>query len=358
MKLININEMQMPTWRWLKMNSTQVEVVAEPQPFSNDVIYINAEQVKLEEQADLSAITDLPADLERMLRFVLENQNHSLTVTIPKGVRLEQPVYLEFLLDKTSPQLVNFLHIKAEAGSQGDVIVSYRSIGDEQYFHGGFTYLEADPDASVHLIKTQMFGDTEINVDMTAVKVAAGAGADVTLVELGAKEVVSGCNILLDGAESRSNLDCLYMGSGNRKQDFNYRTELRGESTEGEMVIRGALTGQARKLLKCTLDFVSGASGSKGREEETVLTLSDKAVNLTVPLLLCGEDNVEGEHATTTGKPDAQKLFYLMSRGFSELDAKRLLVEASFTPIINKIPSEELCRDIFSRVREVVHHDE
>lgn len=357
MKLLNINEMQMPTWRWLNMNSTQAEVVETPQPYCNDVVYVNAKQVKLDETAGILAIPNLPIDLERMLGFVLENKNHSLTVTIPKGVRLEQPVYLEFLLDKASPHLVNFLHIKAEAGSQGDVIVTYRSTGDEQYFHGGFTYLESEPGASVRLIKTQMFGDTEINVDMNAVKVDADAGAEVTLVELGAKNVISGCNIQLDGSNSHSNLNCLYLGSGTRKQDFNYRTELRGEGSEGEMVIRGALTGQAKKLLKCTLDFISGASGSKGREEETVLTLSDKAVNLTVPLLLCGEDNVEGEHATTTGKPDAQKLYYLMSRGFSELDAKRLLVEASFAPIINKIPAEELCRDIFSRVREVVHHD-
>lgn len=50
----------------------------------------------------------------------------------------------------------------------------------------------------------------------------------------------------------------------------------------------------------------------------------------------------------STGKIDENKLFYLMSRGFSELEAKKLIIESSFNPITEKVPIEELRRKSLS----------
>jgi len=359
MKLTNLNELQMPSWHWLNINDTELNLTADiGVAYLNKAECRNSSEIKLQPQADGEPIEALPADMQRMREFIAAHQNYSLTITIPQHVRLEQPVFLDFILDDMSPVLIDQLHIRAEKGSQADIVVTYRAAGNAVCFHGGFAYLEAAPDARVRLFKIQMLGSNDIHLDTTAVTAAEGGRGDVLTCELGGAQVISSCNIALAGAASSSNLDSLYLGSGRRRLDLNYRLEVRGTSSDGEIVVKGALSGSAKKTLKSTLDFISGASGARGREVETVLTLSDRVINLSAPLLLCGEDNVEGEHATTTGRPDEAKLYYLMSRGFSEKEAKRLLVEASFTPLLNKIPSDSLRGDILTKIQEVVHDEQ
>ncbi len=358
MKFTQLNELQMPTWRWLNMNTAMLDVEAEfDTPYKGGVLSGGNTEVKIEHHTDLQTIEHLPDDMVRLGEFVFKHQNYGLTVTIPKDVQLEEPILLEFVLDEGSPVLIDFLHIKAEAGSRADVVVSYRSPDGSAYFHSGFAFLQAAPESQVRLIKVQMLGKHASHLDATAVCVGEGGQGNVLFCELGGGQVVSGCNVSLAGTDSRGGLDTLYLGSGGKKQDFNYRLELRGRTSEGEISVKGALAGTTRKVLKSTLDFIRGAAGSKGREEETVLTLSDRAINLSTPLLLCGEANVEGAHATSSGKPDPGKLYYLMSRGFTERDAKRLLVEASFTPILDKLPTQELRDAVYGRIKEVVHNE-
>ena len=73
---------------------------------------------------------------------------------------------------------------------------------------------------------------------------------------------------------------------------------------------------------------------SKGNENEFCILLSDKAKSLALPMLLCTEDDVEGNHSTASGKVDNKDLFYIMSRGLSYKEAIRLIVKAKFNQII------------------------
>lgn len=61
-----------------------------------------------------------------------------------------------------------------------------------------------------------------------------------------------------------------------------------------------------------------------------MLLFSPNARNRTAPLILCGEEEVEGQHAASVGRLDENKLYYLRSRGLSEAQARRLMVDARF----------------------------
>jgi iron-regulated ABC superfamily ATP binding cassette transporter membrane protein len=68
--------------------------------------------------------------------------------------------------------------------------------------------------------------------------------------------------------------------------------------------------------------------------------------NRSVPLMLSHEGDVDGHHAVSIGRMDAEKLFYLMSRGLDDRAAQQLIVEASFEPVMARIESEELRAEI------------
>ena len=77
-----------------------------------------------------------------------------------------------------------------------------------------------------------------------------------------------------------------------------------------------------------------------------MLLFSPAARNRTAPLILCGEEEVEGQHAASIGRLDEAKLYYLRSRGLSEEQARRLMVDARFAPAIEKIPLDTLKNEV------------
>ena len=112
------------------------------------------------------------------------------------------------------------------------------------------------------------------------------------------------------------------------------------------MQVRGALLGGAAKTFRGTLDFLEGSKGSVGREDEEVMVLSDHVQNRSVPIMLSHEDDVDGHHAVSICKMDEEKLFYLMSRGLDLAEAQKLVVEANFQPVLDRIDNDELKAEI------------
>lgn len=114
--------------------------------------------------------------------------------------------------------------------------------------------------------------------------------------------------------------------------DFNDVSVHTGRDTLCEMAHRRCADRQRRKILRGTVDFQRGAKRGVGHESEDVLLFSPNARNRTAPLILCGEEEVEGQHAASVGRLDENKLYYLRSRGLSEAQARRLMVDARFAP--------------------------
>ncbi len=80
------------------------------------------------------------------------------------------------------------------------------------------------------------------------------------------------------------------------------------------------------------------------------MLLSDKAKSIALPMLLCTEDDVEGNHSTASGKVDESAVFYIMSRGLSHKEAVKLLVKANFNKIIEDINNEDVREEILQEI--------
>ena len=66
-----------------------------------------------------------------------------------------------------------------------------------------------------------------------------------------------------------------------------------------------------------------------GSEQETVLLADERVANRTVPVILCDEDDVAGNHGATIGHVAADQLFYLKCRGLSQEAAEGLFATAT-----------------------------
>ena len=85
------------------------------------------------------------------------------------------------------------------------------------------------------------------------------------------------------------------------------------------------------------------AEGIDTFEQNDNLVLTDGAHADSVPNLEIETGEIEGAgHASTTGRFDDQHLFYLMSRGIEEEEARRLVVHGFFNDIIRRIGVPDL----------------
>lgn len=188
----------------------------------------------------------------------------------------------------------------------------------------------AGRDSRVSITTTQTLDDTWVVLDDTGLVLDERAHVDIRHTALGASHSYTGLAGDLRGEAAKTTIDTRYQGQRNQELDFNYVLRHRGPKTESTMNANGVLADASKKTLRGTIDFIRGCKQATGQEVETVLLANDEAENRSVPVILCGEDDVAGNHGATIGHVRPEQLFYVACRGLSPLAAERLFTVATF----------------------------
>ena len=152
---------------------------------------------------------------------------------------------------------------------------------------------------------------------------------------------------------------CLdYVLSQKEKADFNLVVNHRGKKTTSNIVADGVLREDAVKIFRGTIDLKHGAKGASGTEQENVLLMDDSVVNQTIPVILCDEDDVEGNHGASIGRLDEESLFYMQSRGLSLEAAYELVAEARMENAIHSIMDKRVEEYIEEELRGMRSEEE
>ncbi len=229
--------------------------------------------------------------------------------------------------------------VKVEA-APGTRITVYEQMEARQNFNLR-TSLVAHKDAVIRLVQlqdtregsllhNQIDGHCEENGHIELIQMFVGRG-----------HLYSDSRFILQGDRSGLEADIGYLGRREQKLDMNLAVDHFGKHTESEINAAGALMDSSAKVFRGTIDFKNGSSDSVGNEKETVLMLGENVVNKTVPLILCAEENVVGNHGATIGELDDETLFYFESRGIGREAAEDLLARASIERLARKTGDAE-----------------
>ncbi|MCD8382525.1 MAG: SufD family Fe-S cluster assembly protein [Clostridiales bacterium] len=332
---IKVNRLSAPTWHWLKMNDCTLNGVDVPSP-ACPVVEGEVAPAEGWDSASFAAIqTGMGRDMDALTR---ESGAEPLRLSIPAGEERVVRVHLCRGLEENQLLPVEVL---ARAGSRLTLLMDYTSERDGGGLLAFQTRLLLEENAQVKLVQLQLQGDADLALnDVGAV---CGDGAKLRLVQLflGAAETCSGCCAALDGRKSALEADTGYLGRNQQHIDFNYLALHRGVGSKSELRASGVLRDTARKLLRGTIDFQNGAAGAEGDEREDVLLLDEGVVNQTIPLILCAEEDVQGNHGATIGQLDEDLLFYLMSRGMTGAAVENMVARARIEAVCQQIGDEQ-----------------
>ena len=181
-----------------------------------------------------------------------------------------------------------------------------------------------DKDASFKSITVTVGGDV-VRILPTVEFIAPGASAEL----LGVYFATTG-----QFFEHRMHVD---HAMPNAKSRVNYKGALAGKDAHtvwiGDVLIRAV------------------AEGTDTYELNRNLLLTDGARADSVPNLEIETGEIVGAgHASTTGRFDDEQLFYLMSRGITMENARRLVVRGFFNEIISEIGDEAVQERLMDRI--------
>ena len=202
------------------------------------------------------------------------------------------------------------------------------------------TRIVVETGAKLHLIEMLGVNEGQQHLESVGLEVHQDAAVDVKQYALGGSTIGLGLTANLVGARARLDLNNRYHATHEETLDINHLVRMRGTSTRAQLTESGVLNEAAKKTLRATIDLVRGAKDAQGNEIETVMILGDDVVNKTMPVILCDEDDVAGNHGATIGSVSPEQLDYLAARGLSRQDAEQLFIRALFEDAIINAPEE------------------
>ena len=281
---------------------------------------------------------------------ILEELNHE---TANNKIRIQtnsknENVKIIYNFDDNNLNLIN--QIEIIANNDANVTIVYKSNTLNRCLHNGIIRTIVNKDAKLNINIVNLLNENSDNFEAIENRLEANSKLKYTIIDIGGKTSVSNYYSNIIGENADNDLKSIYLGIDNQRKDINYIAELRGVKTNIDIDVQGALQDSAKKNFKGTIDFKKGCKKAKGNENEYCMLLSDKAKSIALPMLLCTEDNVEGNHSTASGKIDNNQLFYIMSRGLSYKEAVKLIVKANFNKIIERITDEELKNEVLNEI--------
>ncbi len=349
LKYTNINPIPSLTWNWLKLNRASLETEAPIQGGKMTMSGISEGLTYMEDGSDLAeAFPQMKSGAGQDADALIAAFSPTPAAFVAqKGKKISSPLLLRFESEKGKSQ-VSQQFIVAEENSSLTIIMVYTSASDADGFNALQTKVWAKEGSSVHIVKVNLLGSKYIHLDDTAVLCEDRASVNFTQIELGGQKSYAGLGTTLAGYQSTFKSDTAYHARSSQFLDMNYAVWHKGAKSDTQMSVKGVVADDAVKVYRGTIDFQRGCAGATGDEQEETLILSPSAVNKSIPMILCDEEDVSGTHGASIGRLSADELFYMQSRGISEEEARQMMSRAKITAVAHLIPLQSVQEEIES----------
>ena len=345
MEVLKLNETPVRTSKNFNMNNIKLEDINIPNIIEE---FKNIEMSKNISNNEVSNINLNYGIGSILINQLKEKSNKKIKIIIDE--KMNENIVITFKFDNNNINLLENIEIIAEENSSGTIILRYETSDENIYYHNGIIRAHLKNNSKINIVIANLINIKSNNFLTVDNLIESNAKVDYTIIDFGGKNSITNYYSNLIGNKSDNFINTIYLGKDNQLFDLNYIAELKGEKSNINIEVQGALTDKAKKNFKGTIDFKKGCKGATGNENENCMLLSDTAKSLALPMLLCSEESVEGNHSSSAGKIEEKELFYIMSRGFEYKEAMKLIVRAKFNKILENINDKELLDRILKEI--------
>jgi Fe-S cluster assembly scaffold protein SufB len=148
------------------------------------------------------------------------------------------------------------------------------------------------------------------------------------------------------GEGGESNINWVFYGKGYEKFDIFAGNIFDAPNCKGEILVKGVVSENSKASVVGEIDITLKGGGTDSYLKEDLLMLDKTAKVDAIPSLEIKTNDVKAGHGVAVEKLTDDKLFYLMARGISRDEAKKLMLEGFLKSLYADFPSESLVDNI------------
>lgn len=271
-------------------------------------------------------------------------------IAIPADTVVAEPTTVRLTGLDAERAAAGHLVVTAGAFSKAVVIVEYS---------GSATWAEnievvvADG-ADLTFVTVQDWADDTVHVVNQHARIGRDGHLTHVAVTFGGDVVRASTSADYRGTGGSVDLFGVYFADAGQHLEHRLFVDHTAPHTRSNVEYKGALQGdKAHTVWIGNVLIRKVAEAIETFEQNDNLILTDGAHADSVPNLEIETGEIEGAgHASTTGRFDDNHLFYLQSRGITELEARRLVVHGFFNDIIRRIGVPELQDRLVAAIEE------
>lgn len=262
-------------------------------------------------------------------------------VYVPKGVNVDIPLQSYFRLN--APGAGQFEHtlIIVEEGAychfiEGCSAPKYNVVN----IHAGAVELFVKKGATLRYSTIENWSRNMYNLNTKRAIVKEDAKIEWVSGSFGSKVSMLYPSSYLLGANAKSEFTGISFAGAGQNLDTGAKIIHAAPNTSSTTMSKSISKSGGIATYRGLVKFTKNAKGSKASVDCESLMLDNQSVSDTIPAIVIGNDEVDLGHEAKIGRIDDEKIFYLMSRGISEKEAKSMLVRGFAEPIAKELPLE------------------
>ena len=324
-------------WRFTPMR--RIEKLFETQNFESESLGVRIdapEEVLVEEVTrDDQRLGSVLAPGDRTSVVAWNAFTSAQIVTVPKKTELSAPIMID--IDGDEATRVQHLALRVESQSVATIVMNHRGGG-----HGALNQtveIEAGDASDLTIVSIQEWDDEFLHASNHRIAIGRDAKVRHIIVTVGGDLVRICSDTDYRGPGGELTMLGLYFVDSGQHLEHRVFVDHSQPNCYSRVTYKGALQGKdAHSVWIGDCLIREAADGTDTYELNRNLVLSEGAKADSVPNLEIENGEIIGAgHASATGRFDDEQLFYLMSRGIAEADARRLVVRGFFAELIEQI---------------------
>ena len=260
---------------------------------------------------------------------------------VPPGVQVSMPLQTYFRINsENAGQFERTLIIVDEGASvhyiEGCTAPAYSS----QSLHAAVVEIIVKKGARCQYTTVQNWYKTVYNLVTKRARVDEEGEMIWTDFNMGSKVTMKYPGFLLMGKGARGETLSMAVAGAGQRLDTGSKALHLAPYTSSSIVSKSISKNGGNATYRGLVQVAPHAHHSKNKVVCDALILDPHSISNTYPTqrVLCND--VELEHEATVSKVGEEQLFYLMSRGLSEEQASKMIVQGFVAPLVKKLPLE------------------
>lgn len=262
-------------------------------------------------------------------------------VYVPEGVNVEIPLQSYFRLN--APGAGQFEHtlIIVEKGAslhfiEGCSAPKYNVAN----LHAGCVELYVAENAHLRYSTIENWSKNMYNLNTKRALVEKGGTIEWVSGSFGSHVSYLYPMSILNGENSRMEFTGITFAGGGQSLDTGAKVVHAAPHTYSSIDTKSISKDGGNSTFRSSVVIMPEAEGCKSSVSCESLMLDDRSRSDTIPVMDIRNDNVDVGHEAKIGRISDDAIFYLMSRGISEQDARAMIVTGFAEPIAKELPVE------------------